>query len=166
MQIDVGFGDVITPEPLLVDFPSLLSFPAARLLAYPRETVVAEKFEVMLRRGILNSRLRDYYDIWLLSLSFAFDGPLLAEAIRKTCTHRNTPIVGRPVGLSPQFAQEVARQIQWNAFRGKSKLEDAPEEMLTLVDGVSAFLGPIAEALSQSAAFRRIWDPPGPWRRA
>ncbi len=166
MQIDVGFGDVITPEPSLVDFPTLLAFPAARLLAYPRETVVAEKFEVMLRRGMLNSRLRDYYDIWLLSRSFAFAGPLLADAVRKTCQHRNTPIVERPLGLSPEFAGEVARQVQWNAFRRKSRLEDAPEDMLTLVDDVAAFLGPIAEAIGQEREFQYMWDPPSVWRRA
>jgi len=100
MQVDVGFGDVITPEPSLVDYPTLLSFPAPRLLAYPRETVVAEKFQVMLHRDMLNSRLRDYYDIWLLSRSFTFDGARLAEAIRKTCMNRDTPVLERPVGLS------------------------------------------------------------------
>ncbi len=166
MQVDVGFGDVITPEPSLIDYPTLLSFPAPRLLAYPRESVVAEKFQVMLHRGMFNSRLRDYYDIWLLSRSFAFDGARLAEAIRKTCTHRDTPIPKEPVGLSPGFAAETARQTQWKAFLRKSKLEGAPDDLAPLVEEVGRFLGPVAQALGQDRDFQNVWDPPGPWRAA
>lgn len=164
MQVDVGFGDVITPEPSLVNYPTLLSFPAPRLLAYPRESVVAEKFQVMLRRGMLNSRLRDYYDIWLLSRSFSFDGARLAEAIKKTCMNRDTPILERPVGLSTEFAAETARRTQWRAFLRKSKLEGAPDDLATLVEDVGKFLGPVAQALGQDSDFRNIWDPPGPWK--
>jgi hypothetical protein len=75
---------MITPEPALADYRTLLGDPAPRILAYPRESAVAEKFQVMLHRAQLNSRLRDYYDIRLLSRSFAFDGELLADAIRNT----------------------------------------------------------------------------------
>lgn len=166
MQVDVGFGDVVTPEPSLVDFPTLLDLPGPRLLAYPREAVVAEKFQVMLYRGMLNSRLRDYYDIRLLSRSFRFDGPCLAESIKNTCTRRDTPIVAKPVGLSEEFASEVARRTQWKAFRRKSKLDDAPEELSASVAEVSMFLGPIAAALGSAGEFSDHWDPPGPWRRA
>lgn len=164
MQVDVGFGDVITPEPSLVDYPTLLSSPAPRLLAYPRETVVAEKFQVMLHRGMLNSRLRDYYDIWLLSRSFTFDGARLAEAIRKTCMNRVTPVLERPVGLSTEFAGETARRTQWRAFLRKSKLEGAPDDLALLVDEVRKFLGPVAQAFSQNRDFQLVWDPPGPWK--
>lgn len=164
MQVDVGFGDVITPEPSLVNYPTLLSFPAPRLLAYPRESVVAEKFQVMLHRGMLNSRLRDYYDIWLLSRSFSFDGARLAEAIKKTCMNRDTPILERPVGLSTEFAAETARRTQWRAFLRKSKLEGAPDDLATLVKEVGQFLGPVAQSLGQDSDFRNIWDPPGPWK--
>lgn len=164
MQVDVGFGDVITPEPSLVDYPTLLSFPAPRLLAYPRESVVAEKFQVMLHRGMLNSRLRDYYDIWLLSLSFSFDGPRLAEAIKKTCAHRDTPVLERPVGLSTEFAAETARRTQWRAFLRKSTLEGAPDDLATLVEDVGKFLGPVAQSLAHDSDFHKAWDPSGPWK--
>ncbi len=166
MQVDVGFGDVITPEPSLVDYPTLLSFPAPRLLAYPRESVVAEKFQVMLHRGMLNSRLRDYYDIWLLSRGFSFDGARLAEAIKKTCMNRDTPILERPVGLSTEFALETARRMQWRAFLRKSKLEGTPDDLAILVEEIRKFLGPIAQALSQDDDFQDVWDPPGPWKPA
>lgn len=166
MQIDVGFGDVVTPEPSMVEYPTLLGHQPPKLLAYPRETVIAEKFQIMLHRGMLNSRLRDYYDIWLLSRSFPFDGVLLAKAIKKTCRHRDTPIVERPGGLSAEFAAEVARRTQWTAFRRKSKLDHAPETLAILVEEVANFLGPISHALRQDGDFQHIWDPPGPWRRA
>lgn len=165
MQIDVGFGDVVTPEPSMVEYPTLLGHQPPKLLAYPRETVIAEKFQIMLHRGMFNSRLRDYYDIWLLSRSFPFDGVRLTKAIKKTCMHRDTPIVERPVGLSTEFGAEVARRTQWRAFQRKSRLEDAPEDLTILVEGVAKFLGPIALALGQDGDFQHVWDPPGSWKR-
>lgn len=163
MQVDVGFGDIVTPEPTMVAFPTLLGHDEPKLLAYPREAVIAEKFQVILYRGVLNSRLRDYYDIWLLSKSYPFSGSKLAEAIKRTCSQRETPIVERPVGLSSEFAQDEARRTQWKAFRRKSKLDQAPEALGPLVEDVALFLGPIAKALSQGREFEHAWDPPGPW---
>lgn len=163
MQVDVGFGDIVTPEPTMVAFPTLLGHDEPKLLAYPREAVIAEKFQVILYRGVLNSRLRDYYDIWLLSKSYPFSGSKLAEAIKRTCSQRETPIVERPVGLSSEFAQDEARRTQWKAFRRKSKLDQAPEALSPLVEDVARFLGPIAKALSQGRGFENAWDPPGPW---
>lgn len=84
MQIDVGFGDVVTPAATMTDYPVLLDFAAPHLLGYPRETVVAEKFEAMTKLGLLNSRMKDFYDLWLLARQFDFDGPTLATAIRRT----------------------------------------------------------------------------------
>ena len=165
MQVDVGFGDVVTPEPSMVEYPTLLGHQPPKLLAYPRETVIAEKFQIMLHRGMFNSRLRDYYDIWLLSRSFPFNGVLLAKAIKKTCRHRDTPIVERPAGLSAEFAADVARRTQWRAFRRKSNLEDAPEDLTVLVEEVAKFLGPIAHAPGQNGDFQHVWEPTGPWKR-
>ncbi len=163
MQIDVGFGDVITPEPSKLTYPTLLGHEAPELLAYPRETVVAEKLQVMLHRRMLNSRLRDYYDIWLLSRNFAFDGALLAQAIKNTCARRETEITEHPSGLSAEFVQDPARQTQWAAFRRKSKLADSPENLIDLLESVADFLGPVVQALSHDREFRLSWDPPGPW---
>ena len=143
----------------------MLGHEAPELLAYPRETVVAEKLQVMLHRRMLNSRLRDYYDIWLLSRSFAFDGALLAEAVKNTCARRQTEITEHPSGLSAEFVQDPARQTQWAAFRRKSQLEDSPKSLIDLVESVAGFLGPIVEAISQDGEPRLQWDPPGPWER-
>ena len=166
MQIDVGFGDVVTPPPSLVDYPTLLGDPAPRLLAYPRESAVAEKFQVMLHRAQLNSRLRDYYDIWLLSRSFSFDGALLAAAIQKTCEHRETQIPVEPIALTAVFVQDPAKQRQWAAYRRKSQLLDAPPSLEEIVQVVGAFLNPIARALGSGQQFAGSWQPPGPWTRA
>jgi hypothetical protein len=164
MQIDVGFGDVVTPAPSEVEYPTLLDLPAPRVLAYPREATIAEKFQVMLHRAQLNSRLRDYYDVWLLSRSFPFDGELLADAIRKTCARRGSEIVPEPFALSTGFADDTMKQAQWRAFRRKSMLDHAPEEFSDVVGAVSVFLGPIAKALGEQRRFAGAWEPPGPWK--
>jgi hypothetical protein len=163
MQIDIGFGDVVTPDPSEVRYPTLLDLPAPRLLACPRETSIAEKFQVMLKRAALNSRLRDYYDVWLLSQNFAFDGVLLAKAIRNTCERRLTEIAAQPLALSKSFADNERKQTQWRSFRQKSKVHHASEELSDLVLAVAKFLGPIANGLGKGQQFTGTWNPPGPW---
>lgn len=91
IQIDIGFGDAVTPDPQLVDCPSLLGLPSATLRAYPRETVVAEKFEALVSLDIANSRMKDFYDIWVLSSSFDYDGKILSQAMQATFERRGTP---------------------------------------------------------------------------
>lgn len=101
IQVDVGFGDTITPGPVEIDYPALLDAPVARLRAYQVETVVAEKFEAMVRLGIANSRLKDFYDLWLISRTFSFDHPVLAEAVRRTFANRDMALPAeQPTGLS------------------------------------------------------------------
>ena len=102
LQIDIGFGDVITPAPIEVEYPTMLNFPAPRLRAYPRETVVAEKFEAMVKLGMANSRMKDFYDLWELSGRLDFDGSTLMAAIQATFQRRATAFPrGTPLSLSP-----------------------------------------------------------------
>jgi hypothetical protein len=91
MHVDIGYGDVITPGPVEIEYPSLLGQPAPRLRAYPPETVVAEKFQAMVALGMLNTRMKDFFDLWAIAGAFAFDGAVLASAIRTTFAHRETP---------------------------------------------------------------------------
>jgi len=84
IQVDIGFGDAVTPKPVQMAFPTLLDFPAPQLATYPRATVVAEKFEAMLKLGLANSRMKDFYDIWALSRGFDYDGAVLSAAIQAT----------------------------------------------------------------------------------
>ena len=83
LQVDCGFGDVITPDPIVTDFPTLLDFPAPRLPTYPKETVVAEKFKAITRLGLANSRMKDFYDIWVLASDFPFSGQIITSATRQ-----------------------------------------------------------------------------------
>jgi hypothetical protein len=92
VQIDVGTGDIITPTPVEIDYPTLLDLPAPHLKTYPKETVVAEKLEAMIQLGLRNSRMKDFFDLWLMARHFEFDGPTLAESIRRTCERRQTPV--------------------------------------------------------------------------
>ncbi|MCL2777964.1 MAG: nucleotidyl transferase AbiEii/AbiGii toxin family protein [Polyangiaceae bacterium] len=104
LQVDIGFGDAVTPGLQVVDFPTLLPAPAPRLRIYPRETVIAEKLEAMVHCGMANSRMKDFFDIWFLACGFEFDGPLLASAIHATFERRQTRMPERdPVALTQEF---------------------------------------------------------------
>ena len=163
MQIDVGFGDVTIPDPSMTDYPTLLDLPAPRLKGYGRETVVAEKFEAMTKLGMLNSRMKDYFDLWSLSRQFDFDGAALAKAFVATFQHRGTPMSAMPTALSPQFAADATKQTQWAAFVRKTRLPDAPSELSAVVDTLGRFLSPVAEAIASRNATSKGWKAPGPW---
>jgi Nucleotidyl transferase AbiEii toxin, Type IV TA system len=120
LQVDVGFGDAITPGPVTVQYPALLDLPAPELAAYPRETVVAEKFQAMVMLGIANSRMKDFFDLWVLARSFAFAGPTLADAIRATFVRRKTPVpAAPPLALTAEFGTDRGKVTQWAAFLKK-----------------------------------------------
>jgi hypothetical protein len=126
--VDVGFGDAVTPEPLTVSYPVLLEdLPAPRLRAYPKATVVAEKFEAICVLGMANSRLKDYFDLWVLLQHGNLEPVLLARALVATCNRRGTTLpVDWPAGLTDRFAADPDKQTQWRAFLRRNLL-DAPE---------------------------------------
>ncbi|MGD0223229.1 MAG: nucleotidyl transferase AbiEii/AbiGii toxin family protein [Terriglobia bacterium] len=162
LQLDIGFGDVIVPASQPIEYPTLLEFEAPRLHGYSKESMVAEKFESLVARGILNSRMKDYFDIWTLSRQFDFDGQTLGNAIAKTFSHRGTKIVPEPIGLSAKFVDDSTKMSQWRGFIRKSRL-DAPPELAEVVVNIASFLGPLVTTLSAGKTFRRKWTPPGPW---
>lgn len=117
LTIDIGFGDAMEPGAEMLDYPSMLAFSAPRLRAYARETVIAEKFQAMVALGRANSRMKDFYDIWILSKSFDFAGDRLSRAIAATFARRETAIpVDLPDALTPAFAGDEQKQRQWSAF--------------------------------------------------
>ena len=119
IQVDIGFGDAITPAPVEIDYPTLLDAPAPHLRAYPVETVVAEKFEAMVTIGMANSRLKDFYDLWLISQTFEFRHSVLVDAVRRTFERRGTALPSdMPVGLTDDFV--AAWAAQWRAFLGRA----------------------------------------------
>ena len=167
IQVDIGFGDAVTPEPKAGQFPVLLDFPAPVLRLYPRETVVAEKFEAMEQLGLLNSRMKDYYDLWVLARHYAFDGRLLRQAIRNTFRRRKTDLpAGQPEGLSPAFANDPTKNAQWAAFVRRARLRESQSDLKELIGVLREFIMPVVEAARQQKEFASHWPVGGPWRPA
>jgi predicted nucleotidyltransferase component of viral defense system len=131
IQVDVGFGDAVTPEPVEIDYPTLLDAPAPHLRAYPVETVVAEKFEALVTLGMANSRLKDFYDLWLIAQTFELRQSTLVDAVRRTFERRRTALVAdTPIGLTDEFA--ATWNAQWRAFLGRERMAAAPDTSLPL----------------------------------
>jgi Nucleotidyl transferase AbiEii toxin, Type IV TA system len=163
MQLDVGFGDVVVPAAQNIEYPTLLELPAPRMKGYPRETVVAEKFEAMVKLGTLNSRMKDFYDIWLLSRQFSFDGATLARAVAATFANRKTTIDLNPVALTTVFSQSAVAAIQWKAFVRKGMFTNAPMDLADAMADLTTFLLPIAASIGVDK-FPMVWQPGGPWQ--
>lgn len=163
MQVDVGFGDVVTPGAIDIRYPALLDFPAPALSGYPRETVIAEKFQAMVYLRSLNSRMKDFYDVWLLARQFAFDGALLAKAIAATFANRETAIDAEPIAFTPEFTEQASTLAQWTAFRKKLPNTECPETLADVVPFLAEFLVPIARACAAGESFEQRWPPGGSW---
>ena len=135
VQLDVGYGDAVTPGPEEVDYPTLLADqPAPRLRAYPRATVAAEKFEAIVSIGMANSRMKDYFDLRALAREGVLDAAALADAVAATFARRGTALPNEiPLGLSDEFAEDASKLAQWKAFLGKNRL-DAPELAQVVAD--------------------------------
>jgi predicted nucleotidyltransferase component of viral defense system len=148
LSIDVGFGDALEPGAEKLDYPSLLDLPAPKLRAYARETVIAEKFQAMVALGRANSRMKDFYDIWILSRTFTFEADRLARAIAATFARRQTPVpTALPDALTPAFATDKAKQDQWRAFAADVDVD--PGELTDVIDHLAAFLMPHAQAAAK-----------------
>ena len=145
MQIDFGFGDTVFPIPEIVEYPTILDMLPPKLIGYPRETVVAEKFEAMVNLGMLNSRLKDFYDLWLLANQFDFDGQKLTRAVKETFSHRATSLASDPIALTGEFSRDPVKKVQWSAFLRKTRLEYAPKDLTQVVATLRVFLPPIIE---------------------
>ena len=161
MQIDIGFGDVVLPEPQIAELPTILDSPVPRLLCYSRESAIAEKFEAMVKLRELNSRMKDFYDIWLLSRQFDFDGALLSEAIRRTLKHRETQLPNEIAAFSESFIAE--KQVQWTAFLRRLRMDDVPSDFGEVATAVKDFLAPIADAVRSGTSITSMWIAPGQW---
>lgn len=163
MQIDMGFGDVVVPEAVSLDYPTILDHTAPKLSGYSQETAIAEKFEAMVKLGQINSRIRDFFDIWLLLRQFNFAGELLARAIRETFANRGTAVNPAPVALTAEFAGEPSKIRQWTGFLKKSRIDFAPVTLQEVVDEIAGFIRPVARAISSEEPFTSRWTAPGPW---
>jgi len=147
MQIDVGFGDIVVPRPQVIQYPTLLDFPAPRLRGYSKESTIAEKLHAIASRGLLTSRMKDFFDVWLLSRQLDFEGATLAEAIRVAFSRRATPVSQASDVLTVNFAQDQTKVAQWQA-----------------ITDLASFLGPVIAALSAGRPFHGTWQAAGSWR--
>jgi len=161
MQIDVGFGDVVYPGAQESELPTMLDFPAPKLLCYTRESAIAEKFQAMVHLGLLNSRMKDFYDIWILCRQFDFDGGELAEAIRLTFNTRETDFPDTVEAFGEAFIN--SKQVQWVAFHKHLEQDFVPESFSEIAESVEKFLKPINAYLNKGKGLPVRWTAPGPW---
>ena len=159
LQIDVGFGDAVTPGPQTVAYPTLLGdFTAPTLRVYPVYTVIAEKYQAIVMLGQANSRMKDFFDLAVIARRTELDGATLAAAIAATFARRQTALpTERPLALTQQFSEDAAKLRQWQAFLNKNRIEAASlGETVALLDDLLWPPTQVATASSQATA---TWRP-------
>ena len=165
MQIDIGFSDVVTPGPVEISYPTILDYPAPVLRAYNRETVIAEKFDAMVSLGRLNSRMKDFFDVWLLASTSDFSGADLSAAILATFRRRGTELTAVPQTFEDDFLFDPSKRSQWTGFLKRMRPSEAPSTFSDAVTSIRVFLQPVHEALCSGDSFTMTWKHPGPWRQ-
>jgi predicted nucleotidyltransferase component of viral defense system len=165
LQVDIGFGDAVVPEPQEVEYPAMLLslLPPPRIRVYPREVVIAEKLHAMVQLGMSNSRMKDFFDIHFLSVTFPFDGATLCGAIDATFARRRASIPEKvPLALTPLFAADPLKISQWQGFLRRSRL--AEQLSLTqVIAQLERFLMPLLQTLGRGTACPMQWPPGGGW---
>ena len=165
LQIDIGFGDVVIPQAGVEGFPTILDMPAPRLRTYSRDSVVAEKYEAIVRLGIANSRMKDFYDIWIILREFHFEGTTLCNAIQTTFKSRKTPLPETmPLAFTSEFSKDPVKQAQWSAFSSRARLRIVADDLESVIGQISSFLFPPTEALVKGKQLKAFWPAGGPWR--
>ena len=156
ISIDIGFGDIVYPERMKMDFPVLLDMDIPKVYAYSINSVVAEKFEAFVSLGLANSRYKDFYDIYVLSDRYNFDGKELTNAIKETFNHRGTSF-DDIVAFEDGFADDETRLMRWNSFVKKKKafIKLGFEETVQLL---KILLFPIVDAIKKNELFERTWS--------
>jgi predicted nucleotidyltransferase component of viral defense system len=162
VQIDIGIGDAVYPEPVLIEYPSLLDLPRPKLKAYRPETSIGEKLHAMATLGSKNSRMRDFYDIRALARAEAFDGEGLGRAIQMTFDRRKTEIPMTTLALTLDFAELEGKRCQWDSFLRKNGLP--PEQFGAVIEEVAAFLLPVLSSVAAGSSPNSVWPPGGPWQ--
>ena len=158
LQIDIGFGDAVTPNPIEAKLPSLLDMPEPLLRVYPVYTVIAEKFQAMVDLGLANSRMKDFYDIQVIAHMMHLDGSVLLEAVKATFDRRETLFSTEPLYVfSDDFRQDKNKQNQWNAFKNKNSLVNKGS-FADVVAEIKILLEPIYCAIAEDKSFTLKWQ--------
>lgn len=159
LQMDIGFGDIIIPKSKSMKFPTLLLEEKSPVLkVYSVESIISEKFEAMVKLAMINSRMKDFYDVYNLSLSHNFKDGILKKAIISTFQKRKTPLTANPLIFRPEFHKDKERQKQWIAFLRKSRLSDVDQEFGEIMKGITKFLKPIVVSIKERPGGNKIWD--------
>jgi predicted nucleotidyltransferase component of viral defense system len=158
-QIDIGFGDVVTPQPERKILPSFLDAPAPELAVYPVYTVIAEKFQAMVALDLANSRMKDFYDLWIIASMMELEGYVLAKAIAATFGKRETMIKTDGLSIfSDSFMHNESKQVQWQAFLRKNQLGDNVKFSEIMLE-LKKLLEPAYLAIAQGDVFDKKWSP-------
>jgi predicted nucleotidyltransferase component of viral defense system len=164
-QVEVGFGHIVTPAPIVVEYPTLLDFPAPSLRAYPVQTVIAEKFQALVKLELNNSRMKDFYDLWILGRDFEFEGRTLTQALQATFERRRTQLpINTPLGLTSEFSLAQSKQHEWQSFLIKNKLSPDNNSLSEVITYLKNFLMPVSIAAAGNKEFNKIWSGGGPWK--
>jgi predicted nucleotidyltransferase component of viral defense system len=143
MQIDIGFGDAVYPDPEFASFPVLLSMAAPRIRAYPRESVIAEKLHAMVELDIRNSRMKDFYDIWFMATTWEFELETLNKAIEASFQQRGIAVPRRlPFALTEDFSNDAHKRQQWGAFINRLNSGDKAPSLEEVGALLRVFLSP------------------------
>jgi hypothetical protein len=165
LQIDIGFGDAVDPAPVETDFPVMLPMESPRLKTYPPEVVIAEKLQAMVHLGVANSRMKDFFDIWILSREQTFTLSRMRRAVEATFTRRNTPLPsGRPTALTDAFLKDKAKADQWKAFLNRMGLPKNLADFDEVGEAIAGFLMAVIEAARSDERDAQEWPAKGPWR--
>ena len=157
LQLDIGFGDVVIPKPVITEYPTIFDMEPPLIYVYSRESVIAEKFEAMLMLSEANSRMKDFYDVCVLSRRFDFEGPVLYEAIKQTLEHRSTPLNKEPTVFSEGFLILDEKQIQWQAFQNRVRVPVNISFMEAVIQ-IKEFLYPIYQSILSENEWMKCWD--------
>ncbi|MFI3325384.1 MAG: nucleotidyl transferase AbiEii/AbiGii toxin family protein [Clostridia bacterium] len=156
VTMDIGFGDAIYPKRVPIEFPAILDMDEAQLYAYSIYTVVAEKFEAFVQLGYVNSRYKDFYDIYILATNYDFEGEILKKSIEETFTHRNTGF-DDIVAFENDFTLDKNRQIRWNSFIKKKKAM-VLVEFNSALELIKEFLNPVVNAITNQIPLNSKWS--------
>ncbi|BED92912.1 MAG: nucleotidyl transferase AbiEii/AbiGii toxin family protein [Candidatus Paraimprobicoccus trichonymphae] len=154
---DIGFGDVVIPKPVEMEYPSLLNKENSRIFAYSLESVISEKFEAMIYLAELNSRMKDFYDIYSLCKNFDFDGKILQKAITETFNRRKTILPENPTVFSNKFPDLKEKQLQWTAFKKRIKFA-SDAEFYDVLSKIRIFLFSIYNCILNQQNFNKSWN--------
>jgi len=157
IQIDLGFGDIISPRPVHMDYPTLLDGKTFDILVYSKETIVAEKFEAIVKLGTINSRMKDFYDISFLASQFAFEATALQSAVKNTFDRRLTSLTSAKERLQAEFENEDEFQHQWATFKNRTR-PASKQDFTSVFEDIQSFLLPVVNGVLEGISINQVWN--------